>query len=221
MNFHAGQKRHADKDGNMVAQSKFFVFDEDISRRTQIVRQLLARGTYAIPMDELSEARDQCNEDAVFLVHDDGSKISDVATLLDAGESWNPLVAYSESPSPESVIKALEAGAMNYVGHPIDFDNLISETSKAFPSAGKRKREMERVFEARRRVQLLSPREVEVLDCLTSGKSNREIGDFLGISSRTVEIHRANMMLKMKANSAVNAAKIALAAGLGDPDFAT
>jgi len=66
----------------------------------------------------------------------------------------------------------------------------------------------------------LSVREREVLDGLVAGRANKLIAHDLGISPRTVEIHRANLMGKLGVPSLSEALRIAFAAGLGDEDEA-
>lgn len=62
-------------------------------------------------------------------------------------------------------------------------------------------------------VQLLSPREGEVLSGIAYGLTNREIGQWLGISSRTVEIHRMHAIQKLAARNSADAVRIAIGAG--------
>jgi two-component system response regulator FixJ len=75
---------------------------------------------------------------------------------------------------------------------------------------------MERGADARARTAVLSPREKEVLSQLVEGKSNKGIALALDISPRTVEIHRANMMRKLNAQSIADAVRLALYAGPED-----
>ena len=67
---------------------------------------------------------------------------------------------------------------------------------------------------ARKLIERLTPREKEVLTYMTKGFSNRAIGEQLGISPRTVEIHRGHMLSKLYANNSPDAVRIALEAGI-------
>ena len=69
---------------------------------------------------------------------------------------------------------------------------------------------------ARSRIQKLTNREREVLIGVAGGLSNRKIGEHLSISPRTVEIHRANMLDKMRANHTSDAIRLAIEAALVD-----
>jgi two-component system response regulator FixJ len=66
----------------------------------------------------------------------------------------------------------------------------------------------------------LSPREMDVLNSLVSGNANKQTAQELGISPRTVEIHRGNMMRKLNARSPSDAVRLALYAGLDEPSDA-
>ena len=76
---------------------------------------------------------------------------------------------------------------------------------------GRRER---RDAKAQKLIRLLTGREMDVLKCLVSGASNNEIASRLGISPRTVEVHRANMMRRLNARSVADAVRIGLYAGL-------
>jgi two-component system, LuxR family, response regulator FixJ len=70
--------------------------------------------------------------------------------------------------------------------------------------------------EAKAKVAKLAPREIQVLTLLVQGLSNKEIGEALEISSRTVEIYRKNVMVKLDAKIAADAVRIAIYAALAE-----
>ena len=67
-------------------------------------------------------------------------------------------------------------------------------------------------MEVRRRLRELTPRELEVLTAMAEGQSNKQIASVLGLSPRTVEIHRANMMRTLQAKRTADAVRMALEA---------
>jgi len=71
---------------------------------------------------------------------------------------------------------------------------------------------------AQQQLNALTPRERDVLDGLVKGYPNKTIGFDLGISPRTVEIHRANLMQKIGVHSLSDLLRIAFSAGLGDSE---
>ena len=110
-------------------------------------------------------------------------------------------------------VEAMKAGAVDFIEKPFDDEVLIA----AIKSALARKRQQSALDPAAARVQerlkLLSERERQVLDGLVAGKPNKIIAYDLGISPRTVEIYRANVMTKMQADSLSALVRMALVAG--------
>ena len=98
-------------------------------------------------------------------------------------------------------VEAMKAGAVDFIEKPFEDEVLIAAIKTALSRrAGDRERAA-RAAEARQRLGLLSARERQVLDGLVAGKPNKIIAHDLGISARTVEIYRANVMTKMQADS--------------------
>jgi two-component system, LuxR family, response regulator FixJ len=98
-------------------------------------------------------------------------------------------------------VEAMKAGAVDFIEKPFDDEVLIAAIKAALSRrAGDRERDA-RAAEVRCRVQLLSERERQVMEGLVAGKPNKIIAHDLGISARTVEIYRANVMTKMQADS--------------------
>jgi two-component system response regulator FixJ len=97
-------------------------------------------------------------------------------------------------------VEAMKAGAVDFIEKPFDDEVLIARSRRRSP-AGRRPRAHARAAEVRDRMKLLSERERQVMDGLVAGKPNKIIAYDLGISARTVEIYRANVMTKMQADS--------------------
>jgi FixJ family two-component response regulator len=121
-----------------------------------------------------------------------------------------PFVYYSESPSPERIVAAMRAGALDYLQSPFE-SRLLRGLLQRLTSGNDRVLRQEILrSEAKSQVRGLSRREREVLACLVRGQSSKQIGKRLGISSRTVEVHRANLMTKLRANSLSDAVRVGL-----------
>ncbi len=93
------------------------------------------------------------------------------------------------------------------------FQALLSSIDEGFRRLSQKEAAGERRADAEVRLQALTPRERDVLDGLTQGLPNKTIAYDLGISPRTVEIHRANLMTKLDVRSLSEALRIAFAAG--------
>jgi two-component system response regulator FixJ len=111
-------------------------------------------------------------------------------------------------------VEAMKLGAADFLEKPFDDDLLIESVRAALnrdADTAKRKAEVAEIHD---KLNALSKREREVLEGLVAGKPNKTIAFDLGISPRTVEIYRANLMTKMAANSLSDLVRMAMMAGI-------
>lgn len=121
-----------------------------------------------------------------------------------------PVIVMTGHADVPLAIEAMKAGVVDFIEKPFDEDLLLSAIRTALQQ-GKAKSEQDAALsETRKRIAALSPRESEVLDGLVEGKANKVIAYDLGISPRTVEIYRANLMTKMQARSLSELVRMAL-----------
>jgi len=109
-------------------------------------------------------------------------------------------------------VKAMKAGAVDFIEKPFEKDALLGSLDEAYKRLSRREATEDRARDAAVRLQALTPRERDVLDGLANGLPNKTIAYDLGISPRTVEIHRANLMTKLEVRSLSEALRIAFAA---------
>lgn len=114
----------------------------------------------------------------------------------------------------DSAISAMRLGAVNFIEKPYSEDDLISAIHEAISTLNESSKPADAQKSATSAVSQLSPRETEVLRYLGDGNSSKQIAEKLGISPRTVEIHRANLMSKIEQKSLAGAIKIAILSGL-------
>ncbi len=111
-------------------------------------------------------------------------------------------------------VEAMKFGAVDFLEKPFDDEVLLQSVRSALREyAGTSKRQSERA-DIEGRLAALSPRERDVLGGLVAGRANKQIAFDLGISPRTIEIYRANLMDKMKADSLSDLVRMALIAGI-------
>ena len=113
-------------------------------------------------------------------------------------------------------VQAMKAGAVDFIEKPFEKAVLVSALDEGFARIAEAGRRAARAGEARIRLEPLTGRERDVLQGLVRGHPNKTIAFDLGISPRTVEIHRANLMTKLNVASLSEALRIAFAAGLGE-----
>jgi two-component system, LuxR family, response regulator FixJ len=111
-------------------------------------------------------------------------------------------------------VRAMKAGAVDFIEKPFSDELLLESVRRALALAAEVKSGTEEADETRRRVETLTAREREVLDGMVAGHPNKVIAYDLGISPRTVEIHRARVMEKMEARSLSALVRMVLAAGV-------
>ena len=110
-------------------------------------------------------------------------------------------------------VEAMKLGAFDFIEKPFDDDALLASVRGALGVQEKHSRVESQRQEIENRLTQLSTRERQVLDGLVAGQANKVIAYELGISPRTVEIYRANVMTKMQANSLSDLVRMALVTG--------
>lgn len=113
-------------------------------------------------------------------------------------------------------VQAMKAGAVDFIEKPFEKAVMLSAIAEGFARIDQAHRSKRREAEAQVRLEVLTGREKDVLQGLARGLPNKTIAYDLGISPRTVEIHRANLMSKLGVTSLSEALRLAFAAGMGD-----
>jgi two-component system response regulator FixJ len=112
-------------------------------------------------------------------------------------------------------VEAMKAGAIDFIEKPFEDVVIIDAIQRAAEQLVNKPAEIDDVAAIQSRLERLSDRERQVLSGVVAGLPNKSIAYDLDISPRTVEVHRANVMTKMQANSLPQLVRMALAAGFG------
>jgi two-component system response regulator FixJ len=110
-------------------------------------------------------------------------------------------------------VAAMKLGAADFLEKPFDDERLLAAVRGACERMRETGAEANRRAEVEEKLAMLSNRERQVLDGLVAGHPNKTIAYDLGISPRTVEVYRANLMMKMRAHSLSELVRMALIAG--------
>lgn len=145
----------------------------------------------------------------------------DVLRSVTDAKSFSTIVLTGYA-STSVAVDAMKAGAADLIEKPFAPDELLGRISDAEAARRREAARAESVAEAQARIERLSPRENDVLAGLIAGHANKRIAFDLGISARTVEIYRANLLSKLGVHTLAEVLHIAFCAGLPeertDPD---
>jgi two-component system response regulator FixJ len=125
-----------------------------------------------------------------------------------------PVVAMGDPGDPGAAIRAMKLGAMDYLEKPVAEEELLAAVERALEVWRHDEDRRQARADAEAKLERLSPREMQILQGLVGGLSNKAIARLLGLSPRTVEMHRANMMDDLELSSLPDALRLAIDAGL-------
>jgi len=117
-----------------------------------------------------------------------------------------------------TAVRAMKAGAVDFLEKPFEKAKLIEAIEAGFAQLDDKAGRADRSLSASTAISALTDRERDVLEGLAQGLPNKTIAYDLGISPRTVEVHRANLMNKLGVRSLSDALRLAFAAGMGKSD---
>jgi FixJ family two-component response regulator len=125
-----------------------------------------------------------------------------------------PIILITGHGDISMAVRAMKAGAFDFIEKPFNDQTLLERVQQGLATDARQRREAAQREKISERLGSLTPREVEVLDGVVSGKSNKLIAAELGISIKTVEVHRAHVMDKMSVTSVAELTALCVTAGL-------
>ena len=125
----------------------------------------------------------------------------DLQAMLSKERLDLPIIFVTAHGDTQMAVRAMKEGAFDFVEKPINNQLLLETTNKAIEKSRKLGAEHAEQDDIQKRIDLLTPRESEVLKMIALGKFNKQIAFDLGITQRTVEVHRARVMEKMQAKT--------------------
>lgn len=194
------------------------VIDDDEGVREGLCALLDAKGYVAQPHASCEDFLNGFSADAVLCIVADlrmpGMGGLDLQAHLLENSVDLPFIVITGHGDVSSAVRALKSGAADFIEKPIDGKLFIAAVERAVVARRAVKTQLEAAGLAQERVSALTPRERDVLCHLVEGSPNKIIAHRLGISPRTVENHRARLMVKMQADSVAELVRMALAAGI-------
>ena len=143
-------------------------------------------------------------------VHMPGRSGIDILKTLNADRYPDPIFIISGQGDIPLAVAAIKQGAFDFIEKPFDADTVVQRVNEALEAAQDRSESGKELTFDFPGADQLTPREKEVLSLITAGASNKEAGRRLGISPRTIEVHRARIMEKLGARNAADLVRIVL-----------
>jgi two-component system, LuxR family, response regulator FixJ len=190
------------------------VVDDDVAVRKSLAFLLASEGlpvrlheSASAFLEEVVGAEAGCVVTDVRMPGIDGIEL--IRQLKDRGITLPVIVITGHADVPMAV-EAMKEGAIDFLEKPFGDDVFLTTVRDALSRHEKSSHQGAQVAQVQTRFEALSERERQVLDGLVAGKANKVIAYDLGISPRTVEIYRANVMAKMQARSLSELVRLAL-----------
>lgn len=188
----------------MLPESTVFVIDDDAAMRDSlrwlIESVKLPVKTYASSAEFLEkfEGLPGC---LILDVRMPGMGGLDLQEKLRESKICLPIIFITGHGDITMAVKAIKAGAIDFIEKPFSDQMLLDRIYHAIELCKRMREAREEQLEILSKYKLLTPRECQVVQGVVSGKSNKMIAAELGVSWKTIEVHRASAMRKMQANA--------------------
>ena len=205
----------------MESKRVVHVIDDEETIRKAVGFTLRTAGfaveTYGSGVDFLKIADEAERGSIVLDMHMPDMNGLQVQAALTQMDISMPVVMLTGNGDIALAVQAMKAGAVDFLAKPIERALLLDAIDRAFARIDTAEGRALEEAEACRQVDLLTPRERDVLEGLAQGLPNKTNAYDMGISSRTVEVHRASIMSKLGVRTLAETLRIAFAAGMGRP----
>jgi len=196
-----------------------FVVDDDASMRDALSNLLRSVGirveTFASTAEFLRHPKTECPSCLVLDVRLQGASGLDFQAQLAESNSNIPIIFITGHGDIEMSVKAMKAGAVDFLAKPFREQNLLDAVSAALQTDVRRRQVEQQFSDLHARYQTLTVREKEVMGLAVTGLMNKQIAGQMNLSEITVKIHRAHAMKKMCAKSFADLVRMAEALGAG------
>ena len=202
----------------MANESKVFIVDDDPSVRKSLVRLITSVGLAVQAFPSAQDFLDTpAHEGPACLVLDirmPGLSGLDLQAELMSRRHLIPIIIITGHGDVPMSVRAMKAGATDFLEKPFNDQELVDAIHKALTQDQQTKIAQSKISELKTRMATLTPRENEVFGLVVRGFLNKQIAYELGMSEKTVKVHRARVMKKMSADSLASLVRMAQELGM-------
>lgn len=195
------------------------VVDDDASFRTAIERRLKQAGyevaAYPTARDLLSHLPDEREPACILLdVRIPGLSGPELQDRLSELGSTLPIVFLTGFADVQTTVRAIKAGAEDFLIKPVSSEELLAAIERALVRHQTARSQRAKFDAVRTHIARLTPREREVFELVIRGKTNKQVGQMLGATERTIKAHRHRVMEKMQVQSLTELVSLAERSGI-------
>lgn len=188
--------------------TKVYIIDDQVAVRSAIAEML---SVFGFGTETFESAEDFLDDHAGSSPSEPGCIVCDVRmpgidgiefVRKSTGSSFNmPIILISGHADVPMAVAGIKAGAADFIEKPVDDASLVSAINRAIAPQLDISRDLQRLRDVEQKFNRLTPRQIEVFDLVVTGFTSHAIGEMLGLSTRTIESYRAQIMDKMAAES--------------------
>ena len=198
-----------------------FIIDDDASVRKSLSRLLRSAGYTAETFSSAEEFLRREHYDGVGCILLDvrmpGLSGMDLQKELNKADYHMPIIFITGHGDIPMSVEAMKGGAVDFLTKPFDDEELLQTLRIAIGKDQTARAEYTEVHEIRNRIELLTPREKEILRYVVTGMLNKQIALKLDIAEKTVKVHRGRVMEKLGVDSVAELVRLAEKAGIKTP----
>jgi two-component system response regulator FixJ len=195
--------------------SKVTLIDQDHRRKANISMRMSEVGIFCDPYADVSEFIESGSSSGCIFLADDGPCTSaQIIKKLQENGREDLIIAFSNAIDLGRITDAMLAGAIDFVTWPFKGLEVMDRLQARATAIGNAQHRRRLAILAKEKLRVLTLREDEVIAGLAEGLTNKGIAELIGISPRTVEIHRANAMNKLNLDHSAKAIRLKLESDL-------
>jgi len=201
-----------------MAASTVYIIDDDRMARESLKWLIESAGlpakSYEHGLDFLAQVKDTMSGCVLLDVRMPDINGMQLHEMLKQKNILMPVIIVTGHADVAMAVRAMKAGAYDLIEKPYNDSLMLERVQKAITYDQDKRHDQERVAIIKECAAQLTPREKEVMNFVLNSTQNKVIATELGISIKTVELHRANLMTKMQAKSSTELVRLALIANL-------